>query len=108
MAGPSDPLLNSLVGRYLAETFPGIGKKFNKEVKVSLGCYPAGPSLSPAQDHTAPGVTISLAEVLSHFSQTAPPARRAGLGAAGGPATVATGDTEDSEEDSSSGAAGCC
>merc|ERR1719211_270505 len=81
-----DPLLNSLVAAYLAKVAPKVGASFQKTVKGGV----------------APGVTVGLKEVVQHFSNTAPPQKRAGLGSGGGPpAKKKKSDTEDSEEDSS-------
>ena len=85
-----DPLLNSLVAAYLAKVAPKIGATFQKTVKVKLFCNPCViidceeiKKTQFPQGGVAPDVTVGLKEVVQHFSNTAPPQKRAGLGSGG-------------------------
>ena len=102
MSSDNDNVLNALVAGYLSKVSPGIAKKF--KVAFLTLCIPHFYFYFQSQ-HSSTNVGISLDEVVSHFSKTAPPKRKLLLGVNDGPGAKKTKgeDTEDSESDSSSG-----
>ena len=104
MSSDNDNLINALVAEYLSKVSPGIAKKFKVIFTPSILKKLIIKRFQ--SKHSSPNVGVSLNEVVSHFSKTAPPKRKLLLGVNDGPGAKKnkTGDdTEDSESDSSSG-----
>ena len=106
MSSDNDNVLNALVAGYLSKVSPGIAKKFKVWFPYLIFLYNSSLNIFQSK-HSSPNVGVSLDEVVSHFSKTAPPKRKLLLGVNDGPGAKKNKsgdpDTEDSESDSSSG-----